>query len=917
VPAPRFPTLVAALTATLLSLQAVSADTLSQYPYQDMETYVSWHIQQGTFYWFIPTSLNGRYEPESHDWDWGDILGSGFSPAQEASLILGSLIPAAEEGQLAKDYPVTLATYKDKIPLPANEWPEARNNVVKEVLYTQAKDGSWPVGEKEIVGSTACGVIDLNIALRLYEEGKWTPPSQQIVQNIIEAVRKGAVWLVETQNSDGSWPDQPGDKVSSGWYTVAACFALLYTLLNAGYLGLTKADFSLLAQSLDKGVLWLIQNQKPDGAFPANVMGSSLSPDTQAYIIDLLVKVYEYDDQLGLGLDKQKLLDAIKKAVWWLFAYEVPYEQIQFMNPGYSHYKVDQNPDSCGGVVECYQWGPLVWMKVEVTQGPSDMLHKPIGYGPGWAFTYDGLFSQDGGLPETTVTGNVLSHALLELYYFNPGDILDTLKIPVPNPNKTVNVNGSIKYAPTLVPLRKLFDPNFQFNIFATIQWFMNQQWCSTIEKVSWYGGWPWPHMGVAVQAWTAEPCRVSPWATAYVMKALEAFYDMKTFYSLMNPVPPQNSNELTLSKEIIEYLSTALEQRIDKLQQDIEQVKEQLSSQINGLGTQVQYLSGQTQYLNQSVSSIENRLKNDEQELQSLKSELSNLENEVKSNSQGLQSLNQQVSSMNAELKNLEQELSNLKSEVDQLESDVNGLKNTVSELEKDVNDLENTVKNLGSGSQGSSSSGVSSEEVQKLEGEIQTLQDELGKVQQDLKALESTLEALKSEEEKVKGEADANAGEIQALESTVKELEGTVSSLQESLKSLSDEVKGQGSDVEALKEKVGEIEKKVSDLESVVESLSRKVTDLEARVSTGVSPTEFEGYVKEVKVLESKVEALEKEIQELKSEEKSAGGSSGSSAGSTTTSPAPTSTRHGSPVVPIVLVGALGALAALRTRR
>ncbi len=914
-PVLRFPTLVTALIATLMSLQAVSADILTQYPYQNMKSSVSWHIQQGTFYWFIPASLDGRYLPDSHDWKWGDILGSSFSPAQEASLILGSLVPAAEEGLLPNKYPLTISKeYQGKIPLPANEWPKARNNVVKEVLYTQAKDGSWPVGEKEIVGSTACGVIDLNIALRLYKERKWTPPSPQFVQNIIEAVRKGAVWLVETQNSDGSWPDQPGDKVSSGWYTVAACSALLYTLLNAGYLGLTEADFSLLAQSLNKGVLWLIQNQEPDGSFPANVMGSSFSPDTQAYIIDLLVKVYEYNDQLGLGLDKQKLLDAIKKAVWWLFAYEVPYEQIQFMDPGYSYYEVDQ-PDNTGGVVECYQWGPLVWMKVKVIQGPSSVLHKSIGYGPGWAFTYDDLFSQDSGLPETTVTGNVLSHALLELYYFNPGNILDTLKIPVPNPNETVEVNGFTKYVPMLVPLRKLFDPNFQFNIFATIQWFMNQQWCSTLESVSWYGGWPWPHMGVAVQSWTAAPCRVSPWATAYVMKALEAFYDMKTFYDLMSPVSPQNSNELTLSKEIVEYLSTALEQRIDKLQQDIEQVKEQLSSRIENL-------DNTSRQLNQSVSSIENRLKRDEQELQSLKSELSNLENEVKSNSQGLQSLNQQVSSMSTELKNLEQELSNLKSEVDQLESDVNGLKNTVLKLEKDVNDLENTVKNLGSGSQGSSSSGVSSEEVQRLEGEIQTLQSELGRIQQDLETLKSTLEALKSEEEKIKGEADANAGEIQALESTVKELERTVASLQESLKSLSDEVKGQGSDVEALKEKVGEIEKKVSDLESVVGSLSRKVTDLEARVSTGVSPTEFEGYVKEVKVLESKVEALEKEIQELKSEEKSAGGSSSAGSGSRATSPAPTptehgSTEHGSPVVPVVLIGALGLLAVLRTRR
>jgi len=124
----------------------------------------------------------------------------------------------------------------------------------------------------------------------------------------------------------------------------------------------------------------------------------------------------------------------------------------------------------------------------------------------------------------------VLSHALLELYYYG---IATDVEVETPGGE---------------VPLKELFDPNSKYNVYATIQWLMNQQWCSTLENVAWYGGWPWPAMGVQVTSTTATPNPVSPWATAYAMRALEAFYDPAVYYGTLPSVPTATTQTPTSS---------------------------------------------------------------------------------------------------------------------------------------------------------------------------------------------------------------------------------------------------------------------------------------------------------------------------------------------------------------------------------
>ncbi len=494
---------VTALVVLGAVVGACSADTwTSTDVYQKMRSAVGWHIEQGTFYWFIPTTLGGPYEPDKHLWD-PTKLGSALAYELHAiALAYPTLDRAAAEGLLADSYPAVLKSYENEIPLPAEEWPKVRDACIEWVLDNQLSDGGWGytwtyngfTHTGSCTNETAEAVIFLNRVLQEYEQGQIQLPQGVTVDQIAQAIKSGVGWLLDNQLSDGGWSTSKAEaQTSSGWYTQMACWALFYTLLNAKYLGLSQEDVDKIKQALDRGIEWILNTQTSDGAFQSGVMCSEYSPDTQAYIIDLLVKVAAYDDALGLGLDKSRILSAIEKAVQWLF------------KEGESG---------------------ITWVQVTI----KDSYGNPIetAYGPAWAYSEQYLESQNS--PETTVTGNVLSHALLELYYYG---IATDVEVETPGGE---------------VPLKELFDPNSKYNVYATIQWLMNQQWCSTLENVAWYGGWPWPAMGVQVTSTTATPNPVSPWATAYAMRALEAFYDPAVYYGTLPSVPTATTQTPTSS---------------------------------------------------------------------------------------------------------------------------------------------------------------------------------------------------------------------------------------------------------------------------------------------------------------------------------------------------------------------------------
>ncbi len=480
-----------AILATLLSASQAYTWTDTEI-YQKMRFAVGWHIQQGTVYWFIPTSLGGPYEPDKHLWD-PTKLGSALDYELHAiALAYPTLDKAAAEGLLADEIPPLLQNYQNEIPIPAQEWPKARDASIQWVLQNQLPDGGWGytwtyngfTHTGSCTNETAEAVIFLNNVLREYEEGQIQLPQGVTPDQIIQAIQSGVGWLLDNQLDSGGWSTSKAESdTPSGWYTQMACWALFYTLLNAKYLNLSQEDIDRIKHALDQGIRWILDTQTQDGAFESGVMCSEYSPDTQAYIIDLLVKVAAYDDTLGLGLDKDTLVQAIEKAVQWLF------------KQGESG---------------------ITWVQVTIKDSYGNAIET--AYGPAWAYSQQYLESQNS--PETTVTGNVLSHALLELYYYG---IATDVQIQTPDGQ---------------MPLKELFDPNSKYNIYATIQWLMNQQWCSTLESVSWYGGWPWPAMGVHVTTTSATPNPVSPWATAYAMRALEAFYDPSAYYGALPTVP-------------------------------------------------------------------------------------------------------------------------------------------------------------------------------------------------------------------------------------------------------------------------------------------------------------------------------------------------------------------------------------------
>ncbi len=913
----KIPLLVSALVLASTLPQAVSANTWTNTDvYQKMRFAVGWHIQQGVFWWFIPTSYGGFYKPDEHDWVWSALpsMGPGWAQSQYESVLVTPLMMAWEENLMPNKLPPVLSTYKG-IPIPAQEWPQAFNNAVEDLLTTQAEDGAWqinvwpgstkpPVGQSENVGATACGVIMACKYIMAYEQGKWNPPSKDEITSLVEAARKGVVWLLETQNDDGSWPGHPEDRnrVSSGWYTVAACDALFYALMNAGYLGLTEADVAMIKQALVRGINWLISNQQPDGAFPANIMGTSTTPDTQSYIIELLANAYKYDDELGLGLDKNKLLEAIKKAVHWLFWGSVSQDQANSYE-----WIVRQFDEGSTGTKETF-CGPdsaICWVEVDVKDSYGNTIET--AYGPGWAWTKDDLTNEYGDdyRPETTVTGNVLSHALLLLYYYG---IATDVQIMVPNPD-----GKGFK----VIPLSQLFDPNSKYNIYATIQWFMNQHWCSTLQGVSWYGGWPWPNMGVHETPWSASPNQPSAFATSYVMRALEAFYDPDTYYGGLQYKPPVNSSEPSLQREITEYKITMLEAEINELEDKIHS----LDQEISNLGSNVSYNTNSIRTLQAQVSGIRNDVNDIKQQLSNLKNEISDLKNQVSQNSSSINSMNQRIQSISSEVSDLKQKINEIENEINDIKNDIDNLKNSVDNLKTTLSDLEETVNKLQqqSQSQQTSSSGsqISSEEAEKIESEINQLKNELSNLSNSVDELESKVQKLESEISSINGEVSVNTSDINGIKEDISKVKSLINSLEQSLNEVQEQVKANQGDISNVKSELSKLSESVNDLESVVDSLSKKVMDLQAKLSTGVSPEMFNVYMSKVNELEKKVQELENEIRELKVSSQSSSEIRVMSKGPTGTSSAEKrpSGGHGVPVFPLVIVAALAA--SLRGRR
>lgn len=114
------------------------------------------------------------------------------------------------------------------------------------LLQRQASDGSWPGGRGPGSADVTSAVVQALIAAGV-------GPGKQ-------PVRRAVGWLVAGQNGDGGWSDRPGRTGTGGTdhgSTAVATAGAVLALIAAG-----GAD---AARSTELGVLWLIRGQHADG----------------------------------------------------------------------------------------------------------------------------------------------------------------------------------------------------------------------------------------------------------------------------------------------------------------------------------------------------------------------------------------------------------------------------------------------------------------------------------------------------------------------------------------------------------------------------------------------------------------------------------------------------------------------------
>ncbi|WP_457619563.1 hypothetical protein [Methanopyrus sp.] len=141
-------------------------------------------------------------------------------------------------------------------------------------------------------------------------------------------VRDAILGLVHGQNEDGSW----GEWREEWPEETARAVGLLLRVLEYGdvvshRLGLGKGDLESARKAVERGVAWLLEHQGDDGRFDDD-------PSDHALVISTLIDVYLLADRLGLDVDRNKVLDAIRKGIEWLFTDAAG---VRWVNVGGSH----------------------------------------------------------------------------------------------------------------------------------------------------------------------------------------------------------------------------------------------------------------------------------------------------------------------------------------------------------------------------------------------------------------------------------------------------------------------------------------------------------------------------------------------------------------------------------------------------
>ncbi|WP_456483956.1 prenyltransferase/squalene oxidase repeat-containing protein [Methanopyrus kandleri] len=454
--------LAVAIAVLITAAPTTALDWKNTEPYKELQTECADAVKAGTVWWFITTDRGGPYLTSAHLWD--PQLTFGYE-LKAISLVYPTLRVAERAGLLAEEVPAGVPAMT-----PTSEWSKASEEAVRWVLDNQNEDGGWGQAwtyrgithSGSQTSDTAAAIMLLIHEIeRRYESGGE-------YGELVSAVRRGLTWLLDQQLEDGGWSRKKEEaREGAPWHTRAAVAALLMALEHRDLLNLDDSAVERIKSAIERGVSWLLERQNPDGSWYSGLMCQEYSADTQAYILSTLMDVYLKADRLGLHVDRDRILNAIRRGIEWLF-----------------------NGEEAG----------VTWVE------------GSHGRGPAWAYSSAYLKAQ--GSPETTVTGNVLSLVLLKALWF---DVATDVEIETP---------GGKRKLSDLVT-----DP--EYNLHATVEWLVSQQYRET-EHPEWYGAWPWPARDVTSTTEGAHYEPASIWATAYAMRALEAYLSPELFYGKM-----------------------------------------------------------------------------------------------------------------------------------------------------------------------------------------------------------------------------------------------------------------------------------------------------------------------------------------------------------------------------------------------
>ncbi|WP_456455286.1 prenyltransferase/squalene oxidase repeat-containing protein [Methanopyrus sp.] len=469
--------LAAAIAVLVTAAPTTALDWRNTEPYKELQTECTDAVKAGTVWWFITADRGGPYLASIHLWNPQMTFGYEL---KAISLAYPTLESAERAGLLADRVPAGVPAMT-----PISEWPKASEEAVRWVLDNQNEDGGW--GQAWTYrGITHSGSQTSDTAaavMLLIHEIERRHDSSVECKELVSAVRRGLTWLLDQQLGDGSWSRRKEEsREGSPWHTRAAVAALLMALEHRDLLNLDDRAVERIKSAIERGVSWMLESQNPDGSWYSGLMCQEYSADTQAYILSTLIDVYLKADRLGLHVDRDRILNAIRNGIEWLF-----------------------NSEKSG----------ITWVVGN------------HGRGPAWAYSSAYLEAQ--GSPETTVTGNVLSLALLKALWF---DVATDAEICTPGGRRK---------------LRDLVtDP--KYNIHATVEWLVSQQYRGT-EHPEWYGAWPWPARNVMSTDSGASYEPASIWATAYAMRALEAYLNPELFYGkITKPSGSEVSRSETVS---------------------------------------------------------------------------------------------------------------------------------------------------------------------------------------------------------------------------------------------------------------------------------------------------------------------------------------------------------------------------------